>query len=102
MPKPNPLARGLEKFTAPGTPPPAALSAPAVKGRGQNRPGARKGQVLIGGFFAPEVHKQLKMIAVEGDITLQELLADALNTIFARAGKPEIARLGRVLQAGDN
>jgi hypothetical protein len=99
MAKPNPLARGLEKFTAPGSPPPAA---PAIKGRGQNRPGARKGQVLIGGFFAPEVHKQLKMIAVEGDITLQELLADALNTIFARAGKPEIARLGRILKAGDN
>ena len=99
MAKLNPLARGLEKFTAPGNPPPAA---PAIKGRGQNSPGARKGQVLIGGFFAPEVHKQLKMIAVEGDITLQELLADALNTIFARAGKPEIARLGRILETSDN
>lgn len=101
MAKRNTPARGPEQSSMPA-PTADALPTPVAKRRGQNRTGARKGQVLIGGFFAPEVHKQLKMIAVEKDLTMQELLADALNVIFAKEGKPEIARLGRVVQAVDD
>jgi hypothetical protein len=89
MPKPNPLTQGLEQ-----QPPsrratihrpketPASKSAPAP---------SRSGRVLVGGHFAPEVQTALKIIAAEERTTIQALLAEGINTIFAKRHKPEIA-----------
>ena len=56
------------------------------------RPGrAEKSHVT--GYFPPEVKKQLRVMAAEGDTTIQRLLAEALNGLFAAHGKPEIAPL---------
>ena len=54
------------------------------------RPG-RAEMVNVTGYFPPAVKKLLRMIAAEEETTIQELLAEGLNDIFAKRGKPEIA-----------
>ena len=54
------------------------------------RPGrAHKSNVT--GYFPPEFKKQLRMLAAEHETTIQTLLAEAMNDLFAKYGKPEIA-----------
>ncbi len=52
---------------------------------------SRRGKKNISGYFSPEVHRQLRVIAAEEDKNLQEILGDALNELFERRGKPPIA-----------
>jgi len=47
----------------------------------------------VGGHFAPEVQTALKIVAAEERTTIQALLAEGINTILAKRGKPEIAEL---------
>ena len=57
------------------------------------RPGrsrSRIGKSFVGGYFPPEVAKQVKMLAVEQDTTVQSLTGEALNYLFAAYGKPQI------------
>ncbi len=54
------------------------------------RPG-RATKTNVTGFFPPEVKRQLRLIAAEHDETIQNLLAEALNDLFAKYGKAEIA-----------
>jgi hypothetical protein len=54
------------------------------------RPG-RASKTNITGYFPPAVKKQLRMLAAEHETTIQDLLAEALNDLFAKYGKPEIA-----------
>ncbi|MEP7245381.1 MAG: ribbon-helix-helix domain-containing protein [Gammaproteobacteria bacterium] len=54
------------------------------------RPG-RAGQTNVTGYFPPVVKRLLRTIAVERDTTIQDLLAEALNDLFAKYGKPEVA-----------
>ena len=54
------------------------------------RPGrAQKSNVT--GYFPPAVKKQLRILAAERETTIQALLAEAMNDLFAKYGKPEIA-----------
>jgi hypothetical protein len=90
MPKPNPLTQGLERQTparlVTSTPRPhPARKTPAAP--------SRSGRVLVGGHFAPEVQTALKIIAAEERTTVQALLAEAINTLFAKRHKPEIAEI---------
>ena len=76
--------------------PPAARLQPVEpeEGRGPYfRPG-RDGKSNVTGYFPPEVKKQLRILAAERSTTIQDLLAEALNDLFAKHGKPEIAPLG--------
>lgn len=89
MPKPNPLTQGLEQrapanVVVPSTAQPTRAARPAVVP-------SRSGRVLVGGHFAPEVQTALKIIAAEERSTVQALLAEAINMIFAKRRKPEIA-----------
>ena len=52
---------------------------------------SRAGKSFIGGYFPPEVAKQMRILAAEQDTTIQLLTAEALNHLFAAYGKPEIA-----------
>lgn len=52
---------------------------------------SRRGKKNISGYFAPEVHRQLRIIAAEEDKNLQEILGDALNVFFQRKGRPPVA-----------
>ncbi len=82
MPKPNPLTQGLEQHQSPSRIPTAARTDMAP---------SRSGRVLIGGHFGPEVQTALKIIAAEERTTMQALLAEGINMVFAKRRKPEIA-----------
>ena len=56
------------------------------------RPG-RAAKSNVTGYFPQAVKKQLRLLAAERDTTIQRLLAEALNGLFAANGKPEIAPL---------
>ncbi len=86
MPKPNPLSQGLEQQQVPSRVP----SEPMKIIRSSGRP-SRIGRVLVGGHFAPEVQTALKIVAAQERTTVQALLAEGINTVFASRGKPEIA-----------
>lgn len=47
----------------------------------------------VSGHFKVEVSRPLKLIAVEQDRDLQEILAEALNMVFERYGKPTRAEV---------
>jgi hypothetical protein len=56
---------------------------------------ARVGKRFVGAHFDPQVARQLKMLAAEDDKTIQELLEDAVDLLFVKAGKARIADLTR-------
>ena len=56
------------------------------------RPG-RESKTNVTAYFPSIVKKQLRMLAAEEETTIQNLLAEALNDLFAKRGKPEIAPL---------
>ncbi len=110
----NALQAVLDKASREATPVPAAAEpaapAPAPKPRSQGRPRAaaapkasadrekfyrpvRDGRRFVGAHFDPEVAKQLRMIAVEDDTTIQALLEEAVDLLFVKKGKSKIATL---------
>ena len=76
------IARGAE---------PQAAAGPAPDGESGRAPATRRGKVFIGGYFAPEVARQVRILAAEQDTTIQTLVGEALNHLFATHNKPEIA-----------
>lgn len=58
---------------------------------GSNKQASRVGTKSVAGYFTPAVSKQLKYIALEQDSNIQELLREALNDLFRKYGKNEIA-----------
>ena len=52
---------------------------------------SRVNKKAVTGFFDPEVSKQLKLIAIEREETIQSLLVEAINDIFKKYGKSPIA-----------
>jgi hypothetical protein len=55
------------------------------------KPRSRSGTRQVAGHFPAEVAWQLRELAVARRTTVQALLAEALNDLFAKHGKPEIA-----------
>jgi hypothetical protein len=55
------------------------------------RPAARRDTRQIAGHFPEEVAWQLRKLAVERRKTVQALMGEALNDLFQKYGKPEIA-----------
>mgnify|MGYP003376795182 CR=1 FL=1 len=95
MAKPNPLSQGLSQ-QARSVAPPAAIVAGSVDVKlrvAQTVPPSRVGRVLIGGHFAPEVQTELKILAAQERTTVQQLIAEGINAVFARRHKPQIAAL---------
>ena len=60
---------------------------PSARAQAPSREGTRP----ITGHFPKDVRDQLKILAIERDQTVQGLLAEALNDLFAKYGKAEIA-----------
>jgi hypothetical protein len=52
---------------------------------------ARAAQKQIAGWFPPEVSKALRHLAIERDTSLQALLAEAIDDLLHKHGKPRIA-----------
>lgn len=53
---------------------------------------SREGKKAIAGFFDPAVSRQLKQIGLDrGDISVQNMLKEALNDFFTKHGRSAIA-----------
>ena len=92
MAKDNPLMQGLKQT---GAAPLSSIEREAPERAAAHRRiiPARIGTKLIGGHFAEEVSVALKVIAAENRTTVQDLMAEAINGIFAKYQKPQIATL---------
>ena len=55
------------------------------------KPPSRINTKAITGHFDPDVSKQLKMLAVTKDSSIQALLREAINDLFTKHGKNPIA-----------
>src|SRR4051795_2631738 len=73
------------------SPPPPTAQAGAPAGRTVQR--SRIGKVSIGVWVDPVVRKQLAQLALDTDKDQSELMAEALNLLFERYGKPTIAQV---------
>lgn len=69
----------------------ARLDAASSESRAKGVPKSRQGKVGILTYHAPEVAKQLKLLAAETGQTQGELVAGGLNAVFGKYGKPQIA-----------
>ena len=62
---------------------------------------SREGMENLTGYFPPAVKHQLMEICIDrrrqtsGKVTIQDLLGEAINDLFAKCGKPEIVPLAR-------
>ena len=89
---------------APKPAPKTVTRQPAGAGRAAREDGngerffrpSRKDKKLVAGHFEPKVAKQLKLLAVEDDTTVQALLEEALDLLFAKKGRARIGDLLRV------
>lgn len=68
---------------SPAPPPDEAAGRPG-------RQASRVGKVSIKAHFPKTVRDQLKIIALERGTTLQGVLGEAINDLFAKHGRPEI------------
>jgi hypothetical protein len=69
-------------------PVPAPAPAPPAT---QTKPRVRQATRQIAAHFPEEVAWQLRELAVERRTTIQALMAEALNDLFQKHGRPEIA-----------
>lgn len=65
--------------------------APSLRAQTRRSASSRK-EKHIGGYFDPPVSKQLRLIALEEDSTVQLLLAEAIDMLFQSRRKPTIAK----------
>ena len=83
----NPLAVALRNVGSTSTP--AAGTAASVMRRAENAPRRRgEGTRMISGHFAPETHRQLRMMAAQEGCTIQSLLEEALRDLFEKHKHP--------------
>jgi len=76
-----------------GTSLPSTEAASDVSSRVTAR--TRMGTKQIAAHFPEDVAWQLRGLAVERKTTVQNLMAEALNDLFAKHGKPEVAPIER-------
>ncbi len=66
---------------------------PASQSPTAGRQPGRVGKVSVTGYFRPEVRRQLRRLAADGDTTIQALLGEAINELFAKHGLPELVEI---------
>ncbi len=101
MPKPPTLSSLKKLDNRAATTPKAAKPAPVERPDNPHYRPSREGMENLTGYFPPEVKNQLMELTIErrrataGKVTIQDLMAEALNDLFAKYGKPEIAPVNR-------
>jgi hypothetical protein len=85
--------RQSNSIAAPMARPAAPKANPEAEPDQKTRPViyARAGKRLIGGHFDKSVSRQLREMAAREDSTVQALLAEAMNMLFAARQLPQIA-----------
>ena len=75
--------------------PPKLRAVPPTPGSDQQAtpqlPPSRQGKRVISGYFDPSAAKQLKMLSVETDRSVQSLLEEAIDDLFKKYGRSAIA-----------
>jgi hypothetical protein len=91
MKKPS-LAAAMDALDTRSAKPTAAISIaePPIPMPRVVQPG-RVGKKQVLGWFSAECKKQLKLMGADQGKTEQELLAEALNNLFSKYGKPTLA-----------
>ncbi|MFW6027672.1 MAG: ribbon-helix-helix domain-containing protein, partial [bacterium] len=56
---------------------------------------SRAGMKRVQGYFSPRVKRQLRLLAVNADVSEEELVGRALDLLFRAEGLPEIAFDGK-------
>ncbi len=84
------LSAALREATRPASTTTVEPAAGETAAAAEKRTG-RDGMKTIGGHFDPAVSKQLRIMAVEQDSTVQRLLTEALNDFFVKHSKSPIA-----------
>lgn len=102
MSKTTSLAAAMQTFdrapAAAAVPPPVPKTT-REKSRHNREPKAsnsvqapsRIGKKAIIGYFDPSVSKQLKQMGLDKDLSVQDLLSEAINDLFHKYRKPNIA-----------
>ncbi len=67
------------------------IEVPKGQGGKMPLPPSRRGKKALTGYFDPEVLKQLKILAASEDKTMQALMAEGINELFKKYGRPHIA-----------
>jgi hypothetical protein len=90
MKKQGALASALRSSgaTVAATPPPAPLAAPEPPPASAP---SRHGTKAITVHFPEDVRRQLKSMAAEEGRSMEDMVAEALNLLFVRHRKPELA-----------
>ncbi|MCJ2074787.1 hypothetical protein MKK68_03860 [Methylobacterium sp. E-016] len=60
----------------------------AASGKNSRQPDGRKG-ILV--RARPEAWRELKLIALDGERTLQDVMTEAINDVLTKHGKPPVA-----------
>ena len=81
------LRRAILDQTSRGDVGPA--SEPPALRPGASPPPSRTGRASVTAYFAPAVRRQLRRLASDRDTTLQALLGEAVNDLFAKHGLPQ-------------
>src|SRR3954470_14798608 len=85
---------GVQRHPKPAlvpSPVPAEAAPPPIAPSGRTVQRSRIGKVSIGVWVDPAVRKQLAQLALDTDKDQGDLIAEALNLLFERYGKPTIA-----------
>jgi hypothetical protein len=89
MSKRSSLSEALRQASGKAVPPrPQVAAAPEVK---PTRVPSRRGKKTIAGFFDPAASRQLKQLALDEGLNVQDLLREAINDLFEKRGKARIA-----------
>jgi hypothetical protein len=97
-------ARGHERKSNPAHEKEVAASHEPMRPReqpGSYIPPSRSGMKRIQGYFSPRVKRQFRLLAVNADLSEEELVGRALNLLFKAEGLPEIAFDGKDRSRGD-
>jgi antitoxin-like ribbon-helix-helix protein len=94
--KPNALLAAINRAVPIEEPRAAAephKSSPKPKVAPSAQRPSRMGTKLVAGHFDPKIARQLRMIAVEEDTTVQALLEEALDLLFVKKGKAHLSEI---------
>ena len=66
-------------------------SSRGASGMERNATGSRRGRKAVTIYLDTAAHRQLRMLALEQDSSVQHLAVEAFNDLFQKLGKPRIA-----------
>jgi hypothetical protein len=90
------MARRSTSLALASAPPSVAqIHQDAEPGATNGRASGRAGKSMVAGWYDKAAVKQLRMIAVNKETTIQQQLGRALNLLFREEGLPALAQIER-------